>query len=120
MKVKCPYCGNVGTDRAPYPESMRGPEWKESREERLYDHTFEIRGNSGSHAVKKCLKCGKGVAVHLFPPRFRKISEREWVYLQEQWELWEAGRADRDEAREARRRQVQIELGHDPDTGQKL
>jgi hypothetical protein len=86
VKVKCPWCGAVGTDAAPIPEHLRGPSYKPPKG----DYAFEVRGNYGGRLVRKCLNCGNGVRVTILPPRFRKVPPDEWVDLQRRWEQYKA------------------------------
>jgi rRNA maturation protein Nop10 len=83
MKIKCPHCGEKGTDDAPY--NVGEPIRRESQKQ----YAFEVRGNYTGRPVRKCLKCGKGVRVTFLPPRFKKVSDEEWDYLQEQWVLFQ-------------------------------
>ena len=81
MNIKCPTCGNKGTDVEPYPEDMRGPAWKPTKGEE--DYAFEVHGREGGRAVRKCLNCGAGVYVKLLPPRFQAIPPERWALMQE-------------------------------------
>lgn len=80
MKVKCPTCGNVGTDVEPIPEHLRGPSWKPLKGEENY--AFAVHGRMGGRAVRKCLKCGSGVFVKLLPPRYQAIPPDLWEEMQ--------------------------------------
>lgn len=101
MKVKCPWCGAVGTDVEPIPEHLRGPSYEPPRG----DYAFEVRGNYGGRPVRKCLSCGKGVRVTIIPPRFRKVPPDEWADLQRRWEQFKAQqeqyKAQRDDIQQA-------------------
>jgi hypothetical protein len=54
VRVKCPWCGAVGTDVAPIPEHLRGPSYEPPKG----NYAFEVRGNYGGRPVRKCLNCG--------------------------------------------------------------
>lgn len=111
MKVKCPWCGAVGTDQQPYSEESRRlaaeltgkPPKPLTKGEQNY--AFEVRGNYGGRPVRKCLSCGNGVRVTILPPRFRKVPPDEWADLQVRWKQFKAEqeqhRAQRDEMQQA-------------------
>ena len=101
MKVKCPWCGTVGTDDKPVPEDIRGPSYTPPKGN--YAYAFEVRGNYEGRPVRKCLSCGKGVRVTILPPRFRKVPSREWAELQRLWKQYMADSKARMEQREAER-----------------
>jgi hypothetical protein len=106
MKIKCPHCGVVGTDDAPYPpEVQRDRPLRKSQKE----YAFEVRGNSGGRPARACLACGKGVRVTLLPPRYRKMSDAEWDHHNAQWFAWLAGEDDRRAATIARLREIRGE-----------
>jgi hypothetical protein len=90
MKVKCPWCGAVGTDREPY--ASHGPDLTPPKDEGTY--AFEVRGNYRSRPVRKCLSCGNGVRVTILPPRFRKVPPDLWADLQRLWKRYKAEQAE--------------------------
>lgn len=81
MKVKCPRCGNRGTDVEPVAEGFRGPSWTPSKGEE--DYAFAVHGRDGSRAVRKCLNCGTGIWVKLLPPRYEAIPADRWALMEE-------------------------------------
>jgi hypothetical protein len=104
MKLKCPWCGAVGTDVEPYPEPLRGADWTPTKGEE--DYAFEVRGNYAGRPVRKCLNCGNGVRVTLLPPRFRKVPPDEWADLQVRWEQYRAQQERELEDLQRRREEV--------------
>lgn len=73
MNVTCPWCGASGVDDEPYPEPEEAP-------------AFEMYGNYRGRPIRKCLKCGNGVSVAIFPRRFHKVQPDLWAQLQAAWE----------------------------------
>ena len=95
MKLKCPHCGAKGRDDNPYPGD------EPIRRESQRHYAFEVRGNYAHRPVRKCLNYGNGVRVTFLPPRFKKVSDEEWDYLQEQRALFNE-QMDRDRKRRER------------------
>lgn len=112
MKVKCPACGAVGTDRRSLAEELRGPSWRPTRAEEQY--AFEVYGNLGGRPVRKCFNCGAGIRVTFLPPRFRRLSDEEWAEFKVRFETWRAEDRARTAAwraeQDAQRRQQVEEL----------
>lgn len=90
MKLKCPSCGATGTDVRPPADGVTGPSDEPVHLKGQEDYAFEVRGNYGGRPVRKCLNCGSGVRVSFLPPRFRKVPEEEWAYLQDRWAEFKA------------------------------
>jgi hypothetical protein len=92
MRLRCPSCGAVGTDREPSP--LR----EQTRDEQAY--AFEVYGNLDRRPVRKCLRCGAGIRVTFLPPRFRKLSDEEWAEFKVRFETWRAAQIAERERRD--------------------